>query len=53
MRMRRITPCVPCSDLERQIDFDRDVLGFEVGFHADNYAFPRRDQVAVRLDLLW
>lgn len=25
------------------------MLGFEVGFHADNYAFLRRDDVAVRL----
>ncbi|MEL6962630.1 MAG: VOC family protein, partial [Pseudomonadota bacterium] len=27
----------------------QDVLGFTVGFQADNYAFLRRDDVAVRL----
>ena len=49
MRMHQITPFVPCSDLDRQIGFHKDVLGFKVGFHADNYAFLRRDDVAVRL----
>ena len=49
MRMHQITPFVPCSDLQRQIGFYRNVLGFEVGFQADNYAFLRRDEIAVRL----
>ncbi|MCP4818304.1 MAG: VOC family protein [Shimia sp.] len=49
MRLEQITPFVPCSNLARQIGFYRDVLGFEVGFEADNYAFLRRDAVAVRL----
>ncbi|MCP4820809.1 MAG: VOC family protein [Shimia sp.] len=49
MRLKQITPVVPCSNLARQIGFYRDVLGFEVGFEADNYAFLRRDAVAVRL----
>jgi len=49
MRMHQITPFVPCSDLDRQIGFYKDMLGFEVGFQADNYAFLRRDDVAVRL----
>lgn len=49
MRMHQITPFVPCSDLACQIRFYKDVLGFEVGFDADNYAFLRRDDVAVRL----
>ena len=49
MRLKQITPFVPCSNLARQIGFYRDVLGFEVGFEADNYAFLRRDAVAVRL----
>lgn len=49
MRMHQITPFVPCSDLDRQISFYRDMLGFEVGFQADNYAFLRRDDIAVRL----
>lgn len=49
MRLHQITPFVPCTSLERQIGFYRDVLGFTVGFQADNYAFLKRDDVAVRL----
>ena len=47
--LAQITPFVLCSDLERQIAFYRDVLGFTLGFKADNYAFLRCDSVAVRL----
>ncbi len=49
MRLTQITPFVPCTSLDRQIAFYRDVLGFTVGYQADNYAFLRRDAVAVRL----
>ncbi|WP_270732979.1 bleomycin resistance protein [Shimia sp. Alg240-R146] len=49
MRLTQITPFVPCSNLARQVAFYRDVLGFQVGFQAENYAFLRRDDVAVRL----
>ncbi|MEZ5932957.1 MAG: VOC family protein [Alphaproteobacteria bacterium] len=49
MRLHQITPFVPCTSLRRQIGFYRDILGFSVGFQADNYAFLRRDDVAVRL----
>lgn len=49
MRLKQITPFVPCTKLDTQIKFYRDVLGFSVGFQADNYAFLRRDEVAVRL----
>ncbi|MEL6099875.1 MAG: VOC family protein [Pseudomonadota bacterium] len=49
MRLTQITPFIPCTSLEKQIAFYRDVLGFELGFAADNYAFMRRDDVAVRL----
>lgn len=48
-RLTQITPFVPCTSLERQVEFYRDILGFTVGFQADNYAFLRRDSVAVRL----
>ena len=48
-RCTQITPFVPCTSLDRQIGFYRDMLGFSVGFQADNYAFLRRDDVAVRL----
>jgi len=47
--MHQITPFVPCTDLARQIGFYQDILGFTVGFQADNYAFLRCDDVAVRL----
>lgn len=49
MRLTQITPFVPCTSLEAQIGFYRDVLGFTVGFQAENYGFLRRDDVAVRL----
>ncbi len=49
MRLHQITPFVPCTKLDAQIVFYRDVLGFTLGFRAENYAFLRRDDVAVRL----
>ncbi|MBM1309326.1 VOC family protein [Sulfitobacter mediterraneus] len=49
MRLTQITPFVPCTTLAAQIGFYRDTLGFTLGFEADNYAFLRRDGVAVRL----
>ena len=49
MLMHQITPFVPCSSLDRQIVFYHNVFGFTVGFQADNYAFLRRDDVAIRL----
>lgn len=49
MRLTQITPFVPCTSLQAQIGFYCDVLGFAVGFQADNYAFLKRDDVAVRL----
>lgn len=49
MRLHQITPFVPCSSLDRQVAFYEGVLGFTVGFRAENYAFLRRDDVAVRL----
>jgi len=50
MRLTQVTPFVPCTSLEKQIAFYRDVLGFEVGFLAEGiYAFLRRDAAALRL----
>lgn len=49
MQLRQITPFVPCTNLQRQVNFYEKILGFEVGFRADNYAFLKRDSVAVRL----
>ena len=53
MRLNQITPFVPCTSLEAQLEFYVDVLGFEVGFQAENYAFLRRDAVAIRLVEVW
>ncbi|SHE76254.1 Glyoxalase/Bleomycin resistance protein/Dioxygenase superfamily protein [Litoreibacter ascidiaceicola] len=47
--MTQITPFVNCRDLAAQRRFFEDMLGFTCGFQADNYAFLRRDNVAVRL----
>lgn len=49
MRLKQITPFVPCTDLGTQIAFYRDVLKFDLSFQAEGYAFMRRDSVAVRL----
>lgn len=49
MRLHQVTPFIPCSCLDRQIAFYQDVLSFTLGFQAENYAFMRRDDVAVRL----
>lgn len=49
MMLKQVTPFVPCSALDRQIAFYRDILGFALTYHAHNYAFMRRDAVALRL----
>ncbi|WP_424986022.1 bleomycin resistance protein [Microbulbifer sp. S227A] len=48
-RLTQITPFVPCTSLAAQIAFYRGVLGFALGYRAENYAFLRRDAVAIRL----
>ncbi|WP_108837565.1 VOC family protein [Tateyamaria sp. Alg231-49] len=52
-RLTQVTPFVPCTSLQQQIGFYRDILGFSVGFQAENYAFVRRDDVALRLVEVW
>lgn len=49
MRLSQITPFVPCTDLGEQIGFYQGVLGFQLGFQADDYAFLKRDAAAIRL----
>lgn len=49
MQIQQITPFVPCSDLQKQVDFYERILGFNLGFRQDNYAFLKRDAAAVRL----
>ncbi|MEM9582070.1 MAG: VOC family protein [Pseudomonadota bacterium] len=50
-RMTLITPFIYCNNLETQIAFFRDRLGFKVGFQSSDpgYAFLKRDNAAVRL----
>ncbi len=49
--MTQLTPFIMCSDLQAEIAFFRDRLGFSVGFEGydPGYAFLRRDGAAVRL----
>lgn len=49
MQLQAITPFVPCTNLQMQVDFYEKILGFKLGFREDNYAFLRRDAAAVRL----
>jgi catechol 2,3-dioxygenase-like lactoylglutathione lyase family enzyme len=48
-QLTQITPFVPCTNLKSQIAFYRGVLGFTVTFELENYAFLKRDKVAIRL----
>ena len=47
--LKQITPFVCVSNLGRSIRFFEDILGFRCGFQAENYAFIRRENVAIRL----
>ena len=49
MHLHQITPFILCSTLASQVTFYQDILGFKLGYMADNYAFLKRDDVAVRL----
>lgn len=48
-KLVQITPFVLCSNKQASIDFFETVLGFKCTFSADNYAFLRRDNAAIRL----
>lgn len=45
----QITPVMWVPDLDAAIAFFEDLLGFQVGFKADGYAYVEREGVAVRL----
>src|SRR5579863_360572 len=45
----QVTPFMHVADLERAIEFFRDLLGFEVQFRADNYAYVHRETAGFRL----
>ncbi len=49
MRMKQITPFVPCTSLAKQLAFYTGALGFKIGFETEFYAFIHRDDVAIRL----
>lgn len=48
-QLKQITPFVPVNNLNKSIAFFEKVLGFECTFKADNYAFIRRDNAAMRI----
>ena len=45
----QVTPFMHVENLDKAVAFLTDVLGFELGFRADNYAYLRREAVAFRL----
>lgn len=47
--VKQITPFVLTSSLHKALGFYEDVLGFQCTFRADNYAFIRRQGIAIRL----
>lgn len=53
MTFTQITPFVPCTSLDKQIDFYCACLGFELRYRAEGYAFLKRDAAALRLVEVW
>ena len=45
----QVTPFMHVENLDKAVAFFTDILGFELGFRADNYAYLRREAVAFRL----
>jgi catechol 2,3-dioxygenase-like lactoylglutathione lyase family enzyme len=43
------TPAMPSADVDRSIEFYRDVLGFEVAHHDGDFAVLRRDGASITL----
>lgn len=48
-RCTHISPILPVRDLDRALAFYTGVLGFDVGFRDEGYAYIVRDEVAIRL----
>jgi len=44
-----ITPIIPVTDIDAAVSFFTGTLGFEAGLHVSDYAYVRRDAVALRL----
>lgn len=47
--LHQITPFIPVASLDKAVDFYTGHLNFECTFKADNYAFLRHDQIAIRI----
>jgi catechol 2,3-dioxygenase-like lactoylglutathione lyase family enzyme len=45
----QVTPFMHVTDIERALTFFTDILGFEVPYRADNYAYVHRETVGFRL----
>jgi catechol 2,3-dioxygenase-like lactoylglutathione lyase family enzyme len=45
----QVTPFMHVENLEKAVAFFTDILGFQLGFRVDNYAYLRREAVAFRL----
>jgi catechol 2,3-dioxygenase-like lactoylglutathione lyase family enzyme len=45
----QITPFMHVADIEAAVTFMVDVLGFEVGFRAENYAYVEREGAGIRV----
>ena len=45
----QVTPFMHVENLDKAVAFFTDILGFELGFRAGNYAYLRREAVAFRL----
>ena len=48
-RLARITPLISVTDIDRSIEFYTRILGFNIGYRSDAYAFVYRDVIAIRL----
>ena len=47
--LHQITPFIPVKSLDNAVDFYSKYLKFSCTFKADNYAFLRHDQIAIRI----
>ncbi|MEP2945767.1 MAG: VOC family protein [Lentilitoribacter sp.] len=47
--LHQITPFIPVKSLDNAVDFYSKYLKFNCTFKADNYAFLRHDQIAIRI----
>ena len=45
----QVTPFMHVENLDKAVTFFTEILGFMLGFRADNYAYLRREAVAFRL----